>query len=164
MALRDALEIQLRGLYTAKAQMPSSLQVSDAAGTTVRLELTQIDSLSCAFSELAIFVPKLQNTAFDVLKEWATRLSQRVTYLLEQIGPLEFDPTQGQVLIRSTPPQQLAVGTQYYEIMLSSSGNGAFVLRRYRSVAGQSGRVATEIQVTNEVLLKLIDDLLATIP
>jgi hypothetical protein len=164
MALRDDLENQLRGLYAARAPMPSSIQANDPSGITVRLDLTQLDSMSCAFSELAIFVPKLQNAAFAVLVDWATRLSQRITYLLEQIGPLEFDPLQGQVLIRSTPPQQLATGTKYYEIMLSSSGNGTFVLRRYQSVAGQPGRMPTEIQLTIEVLLKLVDDLLATVP
>jgi len=48
--------------------------------------------------------------------------------------------------------------------MLSSSGNGTFSLRRFKSIAGQPGRVPVEIQVTHEVLLKLVDDLLDTLP
>lgn len=164
MALRDDLEQQLLSLHRTGSHMPASLQVSDTSGITVRIDLTQVDSMSCAFSELVLFVPQLQNAAFDVLKQWATDLSRRVSYLLEKIGPLEFDPANQQVLIRSTPPQQLPSGTQYYEIMLSSSGSGAFVLKRFKSVAGQPGRVSVDIQVTHEVLLKLVDDLISTIP
>ncbi|SFI54179.1 hypothetical protein [Planctomicrobium piriforme] len=164
MGLRDDLEQRLRSLHAASAVMPMSVHVSDASGITLQLDLSQLDSMSCAFSELSLFVPKLRNAPFDVLKRWATALSQRVSYLLEKIGPLEFDPKNGQVLIRSTPPNTLSSGTQYYEIMLSSSGNGTFVLKRFKSIAGQPGRQAVDIQVTHEVLLKLVDDLIDTIP
>jgi len=164
MALRDELERQLRSLHASQAVMPTSVHASDPTGITIRLDLSQIDSMSCAFTELVLFVPHLQNAAFDKLKDWADGLSQRVGYLLEKIGPLEYDPTNGQVLIRSTPPQALPSGAQYYEIMLSSSGNGTFSLRRFKSIAGQPGRVPVEIQVTHEVLLKLVDDLLDTLP
>lgn len=102
--------------------------------------------------------------AFDALKKWAENLSQRINYLLENIGPLEYDPTAGQVLIRSTPPDQLPDGTQYYEIVLSSQSGGNFSLRRYKSVKGQPGRDAVEITITHEVLLKLADDLVDTVP
>ena len=74
------------------------------------------------------------------------------------------DPDAGEVLIRSTPPSQLASGTQYFEVILSSKASGAFSLKRYRSVKGQPGRDPVEITVTHEVLLKLTDDLIATIP
>lgn len=164
MGLRSDIERELRNLHQSGSPLPATVQASDAQGVTVSVDVTAIDSMSCEFSELQVFVPSLQNSAFDKLKEWARDLSQRITYLLEQIGPLEFDPNKGQVLIRSTPPHRLSSGTQYYEIMLSSSGNGTFVLRRYSSVAGQPGRSPVNIQVTIEVLLKLVDDLVATIP
>lgn len=164
MPLRNQLEQQLWNLHAASAAMPTSVQVADPAGITLRLELTQLDSMSCAFSELAVFVPKLQTAAFDILQRWALGLSQRVSYLLEKIEALEFDPANSQVLIRSNPPHSTAVGTQYYEIVLSSVGNGTFVLKRFRSVSGQPGRDPVEIQLTHEVLLKLVDDLVATIP
>lgn len=164
MSLRDQIEAQLQQLHAAGAGMPTTAQASDAAGRVLRIELTSVDSLSCAFSELSLFVPSLQQAAFDALKQWAQALSQKITYLLENIGPLEFDPAAGEVLIRSTPPQQLSSGAQFYEIILSSAGSGTFLLRRYRSVAGQPGRTAVDIQVTREVLSRLIDDLLSTIP
>lgn len=164
MSLRNQLEYALRNLYAGSVALPTPVQVVDPSGVTLRLELTQLDSMSCAFSELALYVPRLQNSAFDVLQRWAFGLSQRVSYLLEKIESLEFDPANGQVLIRSNPPHSTAVGTHYYEIVLSSTGNGTFVLKRFRSISGQPGRDPVEIQLTHEVLLRLVDDLVGTIP
>ena len=124
---------------------------------------TVVDSLSCAFRELTLEVPGLQTAPFTTLETWARNLSQRITYLLEQIGPLELDPNAGQVLIRSTPPDQLPDGTQYYEIMLSQNA-GAFVLKRYKAIKGTPGRTQVDLQVTHEVLYKLVDDLEASAP
>lgn len=144
--------------------MPVSLQAQDASGVTLQIELTLVDSLSCSFSELVLYVPNLKNAPFPMLQQWASELSRQVTYLLEPIGPLEFDPTNGQILVRSIPAAPHPQGSQYYEILLTTSGNGTFTLRRYRSIAGQSGRVPAEIQVTNEVLFRLVDDLIRLLP
>lgn len=143
---------------------PTTVSLSDASGLMLTVEFVAIDSMSCSFIEISLFVPTLQNAAFDALKRWAKQLSQRITYLLENIGPLEFDPDAGEVLIRSTPPSQLSAGTQYFEIILSSQSSGTFTLRRFRSIKGQPGRDPVEITVTHEVLIKLTDDLVATIP
>lgn len=164
MSLRDDVERELSAFYANRTVMPATLQAADPSGLAVRIELTAVDSMSCRFSELVLSVPSLMNSVFDVLKQWATDLSRRITYLLESIGPLEFDPTNGQVLIRSKSPSQLPTGSRYYEIVLSSSGSGSFVLRRYESVAGQPGRDPVDLQMTREVLAKLLDDLIATIP
>jgi len=164
MGLRAEVERELQSLRGSGGRVPATIQASDALGLSVRIELTVIDSLSCAFSELTLFVPQLQNCPFDALKKWAAALSQKITYLLEGLGPLEFDPSAGHVLIRSTPPQHLPSGTQFYEMMLSSSGGGSFTMRRYQAVAGQAGRNPVDVQVTYEVLLRLIDDLVDTIP
>ncbi len=163
MALRDLVHQELTQLNQT-GSVPANVSASDASGITMTLEVTAIDSMSVEFKELSLFVPQLQNAAFDALKQWASDLSQRITYLLENIGPLEFDPNAGQVLIRSTPPGQLSQGTQFYEIMLSSSGNGTFTLRRFKSIKGIPGRDQVEMQMTIEVLLRLIDDLVDTIP
>ncbi|WP_417850781.1 hypothetical protein [Thalassoglobus sp.] len=163
MALRDLVNQELIQL-TQSGSVPATLSATDSSGIVITLEVTAIDSMSVELMELSLFVPQLQNAAFDVLKQWSIDLSQRITYLLENIGPLEFDPNAGQVLIRSSPPGQLPHGTQFYEIMLSSSGNGTFTLRRYKSIQGTPGRDQVEMQMTIEVLLRLIDDLVDTIP
>jgi hypothetical protein len=162
MTLRQQLSQELSRLVGAPA--PGTVTVSDASGVRMQVDFTAVDSMSCSFSQIELFVPTLQNAQFDALRNWADSLSQRLTYLLENIGPLEYDPAAGQVLIRSAPPDKLPDGTQYYEIVLSSHTGGNFSLRRYRSTKGQPGRTAVDITVTHEVLLKLADDLVATLP
>lgn len=163
MSFRNDLSLALASLRGHSSQNPAPVTLHNPAGMSLRIDFTIVDSLSCAFRELALDVPALNGAAFATFQVWARNLSQRITYLLEQIGPLEFDPNAGQVLIRSTPPDQLPDGAQFYEIMLSQQG-GSFVLRRYRSVKGTPGRTAVDIQVTHEVLYKLVDDLEDTIP
>ncbi len=85
--------------------------------------------------------------------------------MLENIGPVEFDAQENQVLIRSTPPDQSTTGsTKYYEVMLSSHGAGQFSLRRFRNDSSGNGRVPVPLQVTHEQLSKLVNDLVSTIP
>lgn len=162
MSLRQHIEQQLRSLLGAA--MPSIAQARDSSGRELRLELTAVDRLACAFTELSLFVPHLQSAPFSVLEAWAKALSQKVTYLLESIGPLELDPAAGQLLMRSTPPQTGPQGTQFYELVLSTAGAGQFRLRRYASTPGAAGRTPAEIQLTQEVLLRLVDDIVATCP
>lgn len=162
MSLSQDLQVELTRLAGTTA--PVTATVSEPGGRTLQVDLTAVDSMSCSFSEMRLYVPGLQNAAFDTLRKWAEQLSKRITYLLENIGPLEFDPDAGEVLIRSTPPSQLASGAQYFEIVLSSRSAGTFSLRRYRSIKGQPGRDPVDITVTHEVLLKLTDDLVDTIP
>ena len=162
MSVRHLLVAELAQLRGYSSISPVAVRVSDPSGIQVEIEFTQVDSLGCAFQQITVTVPSLSQAAFDVLKRWADALSQRITYLLEQISPLEYDPAAGQVLIRSTRPDQLPDGTQYYEMVLSSHGTGTFSLKRYRSVKGTPGRTPIELQVTHEVLYKLCDDLIDT--
>lgn len=163
MSFRTDLSLALASLKGLSASTPSPIFLHNTSGMTLRIDFTVVDSLSCAFHELTLDVPALQTAAFATLQIWAQNLSKRITYLLEQIAPLEIDPNAGEVLIRSTPPDQLPDGTQYYEIMLSQQA-GAFVLKRFKSIKGTPGRTQVDLQVTHEVLFKLVDDLEATAP
>lgn len=162
MSLRQQLASELQRLAGSRAA--ATVSVSDGSGMQMQVEFTAVDSMSCSFAQIELFVPSMQQAAFDALKAWADSLAKRITYLLEQIGPLEYDPAAGQVLIRSAPPDKLPDGTQYYEIVLSSQSGGNFRLRRFRSTKGQAGRDPVDITVTHEVLLKLADDLVNTLP
>ena len=77
---------------------------------------------------------------------------------------LEIDPDAGQVLIRSTPPAQQLQGSKFYEMLLQSQTDGQFSLRRYLTEKGRPGRTQVDIQTTHEVLDKLLNDLVDTIP
>ena len=162
MSLRNEIASELNRLIGTTS--PATVTATDASGLEMRIDFTAVDSMSCSFLQIELFVPHLRQAAFDALKQWADSLSKRITYLLENIGPLEYDPDAGQVLIRSTSPSQLPDGTQYYEIVLSTRSGGNFSLRRYRSTKGQPGRDVVDVTVTHEVLLKLADDLVDTLP
>lgn len=162
MSLRTELSREIRRLIGTSS--PATVTVSDQSGIRMQVDFTAVDSMSCSLTQIELFVPSMQNAAFDALRTWADDLSRRITYLLEHIGPLEYDPAAGQVLIRSAPPDKLPDGTQYYEIALSSHSGGNFSLRRYRTTKGQPGRDLVEMTLTHEVLLKLADDLVDTAP
>jgi hypothetical protein len=164
MGLRQALDQELQAIVPAVTAWPHTVRVTDAQGRQLRVLLSALDTLSAAISELELFVPQLQSAAFSVLEDWAKRLSQRISYLLEQIGPLEVDQAAQQVLIRSLRPDQLPDGVEYYEVILSRLGAGTFLLKRYKAIKGQSGRTAVDLVLTRQVLGKLVEDLEATIP
>ena len=144
---------------------PKTVTVSDGGGLSLSVDLLSVESLGVSCEELRLDVPSLGAVTLDVLKKWGDGLCQRITYLLENLGPLEYDAAGNQVLIRSTPPDQAVPGTtKYYEIQLSSHGAGRFSLRRFRNDAANPGRVPVPIQITHEQLAKLVNDLTATVP
>lgn len=142
-----------------------TVAVADGGGVTLSVDLLSVEALGVSCEELRLEIPSLGAATLDVLKKWGDGLCKRVTYLLENLGPLEYDASSNEVLIRSTPPDQTATGTtKYYEVLLSSHGAGRFSLRRFRNDAANPGRTAVPIQVTHEQLAKLVNDLTATIP
>ena len=144
---------------------PQTVSVADGSGVMLSVDLLSVESLGVSCEELRLEVPSLGAATLDVLKKWGDGLCKRVTYLLENLGPLEYDANSKEVLIRSTPPDQATPGTtKYYEILLSSHGGGRFPLRRFPNDAANPGRIPVPIQVTHEQLAKLVNDLTATIP
>lgn len=164
MSVLNQLNHELKQRAGFQSAQPETVTLAAKGKIEVMIDFTSIDSMSCSIQEIRVTVPTLVQTAFDKLKEWGQKLCQRVTYLLENIGPLEYDEDAGQVLIRSTPPDQSQAGTQFYEVILSAHSNGQFSLKRFVSQAGQSGRSQVEMQVTHEVLRKLVEDLVDTVP
>jgi hypothetical protein len=165
MKLSQKLTDELKQLAGHTGPVVKTVSVSDsAAGIDVALDLTAVDSLSCSLAELRLRVPSLSNAGIDVLRTWASDFCKRITYLLEHIGPLEVDQANGKVLVRSTPPDRQDATTTFYEILLQSHANGNFTLRRYRTEKNPPSRSRVDIFVTHEVLSKLVNDLVDTIP
>lgn len=127
-------------------------------GRRLVCELLALDTLACAFDWLALHDDKLAGLGVDRLKQIADALSRRLTYLLEPICPIEVDPQQCTVQLRSSPPQQGDDSTSYYELLVKRTGDVS--LCRYRAKPG-SLRERVPAHVTREVLLRLADDLLA---
>jgi len=143
-----------------------TVSVSDGSGVSLAIDLLSVEMLGVSCEEIRLDVPTLSGASLDKLKEWAGGLCQRITYLLERLGPLEFDAQANQVLIRSQPPDaSTSPGqTKYYEVMLSSLGSGRFSLRRFQAEHGVPGRNPVPIRVTHEQLAKLVNDLVGTLP
>ena len=158
------LELEIQKQIGLTSSVPVTVQADEPGVAGLEVDFVAIDSMSCSFVELRLTVPSLVNADMDELKKWGEGLCQRVSYLLENIGPLEIDEGTGEILIRSTPPQQQPSGTKFYEIILQSHANGSFTLKRFESEKGVPGRKPVEIQLTHEVLFKLVEDLLDTIP
>ncbi|GIX03444.1 MAG: hypothetical protein KatS3mg113_0450 [Planctomycetaceae bacterium] len=143
---------------------PHTVQVSDGR-LTLEVDLLTVERLGVSCEEIRLQVPGLAGASLDVLKRWAQGLCQRITYLLEPLGPLEYDAQGTQVLIRSQPPDQTPQGQRkYYEVLLSALGAGRFSLRRYEAQSGVPGRQPVPLRLTHEQLAKLVNDLVTTLP
>lgn len=165
MSLSLDLAAALTPLVGQTFTPPQTVAVSDGGGVSLSVDLLSVEALGVSCEELRLEVPALSAATMDVLKKWGDGLCKRVTYLLENLAPLEYDATSNELLIRSTSPDQTTPGTtKYYEVLLSSHGAGRFSLRRFRNDAANPGRIPVPIQVTHEQLAKLINDLTSTIP
>ena len=164
MSILRKLGTELTRLIGYSSPTPHMVLLSAPNNVSVEIDMTTVDTLSCSAQEVRVSVPSLVGADFDKLKAWGDDLCQRITYLLENIGPLEYDENEQQVLIRSTPPDKKGNAIQFYEVILASQSDGNFTLRRYRTDKGQSGRTPVEIVCTHEVLKKLVADLVDSIP
>ena len=145
--------------------LPSqTVSVSDGQGVTLSLEAISVEALGVSCEELRLIVPALSAASMDVLKSWASGLCGRITYLLESLSPLEFDVLGQEILIRSSTPDASTGAPRYYEVQLSSQGNGRFSLRRFEADRVQGGRTRVPLRLTHEQLAKLVNDLVATLP
>ena len=141
-------------LFSSGGQL---LAVSDG-GLELRCELAALDTLACSFERIALRADRLAGNTPAQLKQVAEKLSQRLTYLLEPISPIEFDAQGCTVQMRSNPPRKDEDGTSYYELLVSHSGE--LSLCRYMRPPGGM-RSIIPAHVTREVLLRIVDDFVA---
>lgn len=141
-----------------------SLTAADPSGLAVDVRALSVDSVGLACEEIRLTAPSATPMDVDRLKVWAAQLCRRVAYLLETLDPLEFDAVSGQALIRSKTPSASPAGARYYEVVLSVAGASQFSLKRYEAVRGQPGRTQTPLTLTHELLAKLVNDLVDTLP
>lgn len=162
MLLREQIIQSLAGLKGFESDVPMTVDLSIDGGSSIAVDFTVVDSLSCGFRELRISSDELRSGPMDALQAWAGSLCQKVTYLLEHISPLETDAAAQTVLIRSTPPTRQPEQTTFYEMLVQAPGT--LSLRRYTRAVHSADRTACDIQITQEVLVKLVHDIVAAIP
>ena len=128
-------------------------------GWAVAVTAGQVETLGSRLWEVALRRLEPQAQAPD-LKEWAGRITSRVTGLLEPLRLLEVDAERGIALLRSTTPGQWGEGRFYYEVLLQADGTTA--VRRYQAPdADNPRRRQVAFALTHEALAKLVADLTA---
>lgn len=164
MNISDQITAELNKLTGFNGPGTTVASAAGPDGMTVEAELAAVDQFGSLVREVRAEAPKLAGAGFDVLKTWGESLSRRLSYLLETLALLEVDEEQGQVLIRSNPPDRQGSATTYYEVLLRQDGPGRFALRRYEARKGIAGRSPVDMQLTHEVLKRLARDLVETAP
>ena len=91
-------------------------------GNRLACTLVALDSLACAFTSLVPRSDRLAGSSIERLKTVAGNLAGRLTYLLEPISPIETDVDRCMVQLRSTPPKKQLDQVDYYELLVTRSG------------------------------------------
>ncbi len=140
---------------------PCDIAVEEGAHR-LTLHITAIDTVGLAFDSLEFVATDRTDWTPDSLRSWGDRLAARVTYLMEPFKILEVDAEGGEVCLRSQSPTARNQKRSYYEIRLGKSGT----LRMERRTFDEAARVRdrSTCQLTREVLERLADDIVASLP
>jgi hypothetical protein len=126
------------------------------------VHLSALDSVGLAFSALEFATASRPEWTSEALQQWGQRLAGRVTYLMEPLKVVEIDADGGEVQIRSQTPTTRAERRGYYEVCLFKQGT--LRMERYAFEETTRQRRSTTCQLTREVLERLADDLVASVP
>jgi hypothetical protein len=149
------LDQELSNLGTGAA----TVTISDAP-RQLTCDIAEHNPLAVSFNILRLATPELASATPDDLERIGKSLSDRLTYLMEPIAPIELDSEACIVQLRSNPPQRDDDGRSYYELLVNRGGQIA--LSRYRKDNGNA-RQPIDATVTREVLLRLVGDFCAVL-
>lgn len=145
----------------ASGALPCETSVEDGAHR-LSLHLTAAGPVGLAFSALEFTTTARAEWTPEALKAWGDRLAARVTYLMESLVVLEHDVDAGAVELRSQSPTPRAQQRAYYEVRLNRAGTLRLARVAFDDATRQ--RRTADCQMTGEVLERLIDDVVASIP
>ena len=151
MTLQTKLNQELTNLGSGVAAM---LAVNEGS-RQLSCDITERNALAVSFNRLQLATLELAGATPADLERIGKSLSERLTYLMEPISPIELDAEACIVQLRSNPPQRDDDGRSYYE--LSVNRGGQIALSRYRKENGNA-RQPIPATVTREVLLRLVSD------
>ncbi len=139
----------------ASASSSGGVVAAGAAPNVIRCDVVELSPLAVKFNTLILATDQLANSTVDELLAISQELSNRVTYLLEPIGPIEVDGDKCVIQMRSTPPSANDAGLAYYELLVERGGT--LNLARYEKCSGNA-RQSVPATVTQEVLNRLVTD------
>ena len=144
------------------ASMPILVQ-AEASPFRLALNLIARGPIGLAFEGLDYARTDRADLSTEALRGWGDRLAGRLTYLMEPLVVLEVDAQAGEAELRSQVPTPRGDRKGFYEVRLRREGS----LHLHRRVAfdGITRRRETiPCQMTTEVLERLADDLVASLP
>jgi hypothetical protein len=156
MNLQTKLQQELSTLGSGGAAV---LAVEEAP-RRITCDIAERNPLAMSFNELRLTTSELAAADATTLERIGKLLSERLTYLMEPIAPIEIDAAECVVQLRSNPPQRDDDGRSYYELIVRRGGEIA--LARYRKENGGARRPVAAT-VTREVLLRLVGDFCAVL-
>ena len=161
MSLREKVITSLDSLVSGET-LPAGTRAFQVEADAMRLEceLLSVGPLGCLMSQMTLHTDRLADASSDRLRGLSESLSERLTYLLEPISPIEIDADGCTVQMRSNPPHQDEGQTSYYELLVRRGGS--LGLCRYSATRGNERHVIAA-QVTREVFARLIDDFVAAV-
>ena len=141
---------------------PTIVTLTAGDSTVLTVELESVESVSSLVNCVAVESDRLKNVTTEALQECAEKISSQITCLLEDLGLVEVDSTTGQVLVRSRVPTQAPDATEYYEVLFRAE-DGRISLERFAWSMDRSGRRRIPMQLTHEVLIRIVRDLEAAV-
>jgi len=151
MTLQSKFDHELTNLGSGAA---ATLAV-DEGPRQLTCDITERNALAVSFHQLRLATSELASATAADLERIGKSLSERLTYLMEPISPIELDAEACIVQLRSSPPQRDDDGRSYYELTVTRGGQIALV--RYHKENGNA-RQPIPATVTREVLLRLTSD------
>lgn len=157
MTLADNLLESLNGWQPATAGRHSHTHASGDWTVTVTADRVETVGSSCWEVTVARTAPSPHARA---LRPWAEEIARRTTGLLESLKVHEVDDQKGEAVLRSSKPTKKGTVLHYYDVHLYRQGLAT--VRRYAADANAgSRREQIAFALTNEVIAKLADDLIA---
>jgi hypothetical protein len=159
MNLNQKIAAALDG--TGNAPLPCDVAIEDS-GNRLVLHLTASGPVGLAFESFDFTAAPARDWTPALAKAWGDRLAARVTYLMEPLVVLEQDALAGDVALRSHAPTARGESRAYYEIRIGGAGCLQFARVAFDESTRRRRRV--DCMMTREVLERLIDDIIASIP
>ena len=143
------------------AAAPGELAIGEGPHR-LTLRLSAAGPVGLAFDTLEFQTAARDDWPIEALTAWGRALAARVTYLMEPLSVLEADAAGGEVVLRSQAPTPRLGHHSFYEIRLGRPGT--LRLGRVTFDEPTRRRRPAPCQITLEVLERLADDLVASVP
>ena len=161
MNLGEALVRQLHDFLKKESQGSDKERqyVFETLLDTFKIMLTvkDFDKFSFVLERVELSQPGQQRLSIDKLQHQAEALINKITYLLEPFRLVELDAANLKIQLRSKHPEKQGSKISFYEILLVATPAQTFV--RYQYDNHDQVRKPQPFHVTNEILVKLINDM-----